>query len=536
MLGAILALIVIGFPGGIAGIGRRPAAQVRGKSAHDACCSKPAMSANLRRLPRARATSAWPCIRASWFRSSGPNGAGKTTLVNLLTGLIEPTAGDVCSWAGTSPASARSSSPITAWPGRFSSSRFFRKLTVAETIAAAVVSRQKKRWRLFSRLAADGAVIGRVREVAEIFGLRHRLDTVAAALSQGEKKLLDVASAFALDPQVILLDEPTSGVSTADKHGIMKTLIAAAKRAGVKGILLVEHDMDLVAAYSHRIIALSEGKVLADLPPDAVLRRPASDRDRRRQAAGALMLRGARSCRRHPGQPRAARRLVRGEAGEFVCLVGRNGAGKTTTLAHHHGLSQAGRGHDRFRRPGSLSACGPIRSRAGDRLRAGRERGVRRTHRCREHRHAHLDLPERRAPASSASPRPINVFPRLERYRERGGQALSGGERKMVSIARALALGPKLLLLDEPTEGLSPAIVPSIIDGLANIRAFGHAVFIAESNVHHVPEFTDGFMSSNAERLSLLASPQRREKIRPWRGHRGYRGWRSRRIEQGVEL
>jgi branched-chain amino acid transport system ATP-binding protein len=197
----------------------------------------------------------------------GPNGAGKTTLVNLLTGLIEPSSGEVLfmgkNIAGVGPVELADHGLARA----FQLIQIFPKLTVTETIAAAVVSRQK-RWRLFSRLSADGAVSGRVREVAEIFGLSHRLETVAAALSQGEKKLLDVASAFALDPQVILLDEPTSGVSTADKHGIMKTLIAAAERAGVKGILLVEHDMDLVAAYSHRIIALSEGQVLADLPPE----------------------------------------------------------------------------------------------------------------------------------------------------------------------------------------------------------------------------------------------------------------------------
>ena len=146
--------------------------------------------------------------------------------------------------------------------------QIFPQLTVAETIAAAVVSRQKKRWRLFASLATDQAIGARVAEVADIFGLAQRLGTPAATLSQGEKKLLDVASAFALDPRIILLDEPTSGVSTAEKHGIMRTLIAAAKRAGVQSILLVEHDMDLVAAYSQRIIALSQGRVLADLPPE----------------------------------------------------------------------------------------------------------------------------------------------------------------------------------------------------------------------------------------------------------------------------
>jgi branched-chain amino acid transport system ATP-binding protein len=197
----------------------------------------------------------------------GPNGAGKTTLVNLLTGLLSPTSGEVFfmgkNIAGVGPVALADQGLARA----FQLIQIFPKLTVGETIAAAVVSRQKKRWRLLSRLAEDSEIQEQVGKVAEIFGLSNRLDTLAAALSQGEKKLLDVASAFALDPQVILFDEPTSGVSTADKHSIMKTLLAAAKLSGIRGIVLVEHDMDLVSAYSTRIIALAEGRVLADLPP-----------------------------------------------------------------------------------------------------------------------------------------------------------------------------------------------------------------------------------------------------------------------------
>ena len=197
----------------------------------------------------------------------GPNGAGKTTLVNVLTGLLKPTSGVVRfkgqDIAGIGPVLLAERGMARA----FQLVHVFPAMTVAETIAVAVVSQTRKRLRIFASVKADRAVQDRVREVATIFGLEGKLDVEARLLSQGQKKLLDIASAFALVPEVILLDEPTSGVSSGDKHTIMKTLVGAARRAGVKAINLVEHDMDLVAEYSSRIVALQGGKVLADRVP-----------------------------------------------------------------------------------------------------------------------------------------------------------------------------------------------------------------------------------------------------------------------------
>jgi len=200
----------------------------------------------------------------------GPNGAGKTTLVNVLTGLVKPSRGSVRfrgnDIAGRGPVYlsklglARSFQLVNIFP----------ELTVRETIAVAVISRLGRGKSWFRSLQADREIRLQVEATAELFGLRGRLEERSGALPQGDKKLLDVASAFALRPVAILLDEPTSGVSTAEKNHVMKLMVAAAKEVGVLSLIQVEHDMDLVFGYSDRIIAIHQGRVLADTTPDGL--------------------------------------------------------------------------------------------------------------------------------------------------------------------------------------------------------------------------------------------------------------------------
>ena len=174
--------------------------------------------------------------------------------------------------------------------------------------------------------------------------------------------------------------------------------------------------------------------------------------------------------------------------GEVVCLVGRNGAGKSTTLR---------------------TIMGYLRPRTGRIRLRGEDIHGRRTHEIARRGLAFspedsgifpdLTVAENieistwtrpgGRPAAERIERAYEVFPILRTYRARMGPEMSGGERKMLSVARALALDPAMLLLDEPFEGLSPAIIPTVAEGLAEITQRGHAILLAESNIHHVPEF-----------------------------------------------
>jgi branched-chain amino acid transport system ATP-binding protein len=176
--------------------------------------------------------------------------------------------------------------------------------------------------------------------------------------------------------------------------------------------------------------------------------------------------------------------------GELVCLLGRNGAGKTTTMDAVMGRRRASGGSVRFRNAELLGLPPHAVARMGVGF-SPEESEV----------FADLTVAENVAlptwtrpegrPAEARIEHAYAVFPKLRQYLARGGAQLSGGERKMVSIARALALDPDLLLLDEPFEGLSPLVIPEIARGVGAIRAEGRAVLIAESNLHHVPEHAD---------------------------------------------
>jgi len=192
---------------------------------------------------------------------------------------------------------------------------------------------------------------------------------------------------------------------------------------------------------------------------------------------------------------------------EVVCLVGRNGAGKTTTLRTIMGYLRPRSGRITFKD----AAIDGRRTHEIARLGIGfapEDAAI----------FADLTVAEnveiatwtrpggRPAPARLALA--YDVFPNLKTYAKRKGPQISGGERKMLSIARALALDPELLLLDEPFEGLSPAIIPTIAEGLATITGRGHSILLAESNIHHVPSWATRLYVIERGEIVFVGAPE----------------------------
>ncbi len=199
----------------------------------------------------------------------GSNGAGKTTLVNLISGLLRADGGRILfHGADLTPLSVYDR--IRAGIARsFQIVNLFDHLTTFDNVALSIFSREGKTRRLMSLADKDGAVRQEALEVLTQFGLETKRNVLAGVLSQGERKLLDVAVAYALRPKLLFLDEPTSGVSTREKAPIMDIITAVVRSGGITAVI-IEHDMDVVFKYSDRIVVMHQGTILAQGTPDEI--------------------------------------------------------------------------------------------------------------------------------------------------------------------------------------------------------------------------------------------------------------------------
>lgn len=197
----------------------------------------------------------------------GPNGAGKTTLINLLTGLLEPDEGSVI-MDGEDVTGFSPDERVHAGLARsFQVVRVFEEMTVRENIRTAVLAKHGKTQSLFSLSDEHSAVEASVDDLVSKFRLEDVEHAIAEELPHGDRKLLDVAMSFALEPEYLLLDEPTSGVSTREKEYVIETIVEAGRAENVTTVT-IEHDMDIVTGYADRVVALHQGAVHGEGPPE----------------------------------------------------------------------------------------------------------------------------------------------------------------------------------------------------------------------------------------------------------------------------
>lgn len=196
----------------------------------------------------------------------GPNGAGKTTLFNVIAGDVVPTRGSVTIQGTDCTTLPPRRRPSLGVARTYQKARSFPGLTVAENLELAVSGRRGRHLALW-RNAEDVAARERAAEAAATVWLEEQFDTKVADLSHGQKRQLEVGMAIATDPDIMLFDEPASGLSRGERERLVELLSDLGKEST---LLLIEHDMDVAFTVGDRIVVMSDGEVIAEGSPDEI--------------------------------------------------------------------------------------------------------------------------------------------------------------------------------------------------------------------------------------------------------------------------
>jgi branched-chain amino acid transport system ATP-binding protein len=353
-------------------------------------------------------------------------------------------------------------------------------------------------------------------ELLAAVGLEEHAGMVTVEMPYGRKRALEIATTLALDPELMLLDEPTQGMGHEDVDRVMQLI---KKVSANRTILMVEHNMKVVAGISDTLTVLARGAVLAEGPYAEVAANPLVIEAYMGTEVTELAS-PAGTDERHEYLRVSDLHAFYGEShvlhgmdftvrrGECISLLGRNGAGRTTTLRAILGLTG--------RRTGSIMLNGrEVIGMATHRIAqlgvgyCPEERGIYSSLSCEEN----LLLPPQVGSGGLSLDEIYEMFPNLKERRNSQGTRLSGGEQQMLAMARVLRTGARLLLLDEISEGLAPVIVQKLGEVIRKLKERDYTIVLVEQNFRFAAPLADRmFIVEHGQVMAEIAQGEIAEK------------------------